>query len=478
MPLYRQLSEALRSCISIGRLKAGDPLPSSRDLSRMLGVGRNTIIRAYEELESQGYIKGSTGSGTFVSDKLPQTTETVAPGTQEKLKRTLDSFELSAYAQRLSESELIHSVVDNVEMSCGGPPAQFLPVNQWRELLSRHVKRGRSAEEYPYTDDALGYLPLREAIAGYLNRQRGLICDADQIAIFPAQLYTLDLIARLFVEPGTTVVLENPGFPAARQTFCALGARLHALPVDEEGLVAGALNSVEEGCRLAYVIPSHNDVTGAVMSADRRKQLLVWASKRKALLIEDDWDCEYRYGNPPISSLFGLDDSECVIYFGTFWRTLFPLSTIGFLVAPWSLMRTIAHAKALVEPTFPMLEQFALTDFIVEGHLERHIKRTRESYMKRRQALLFALSKHLTGRIVLNRESGGFHQCMRLLSDIPEEKLLQLASQAGLPMVATGPEYLGVAPKQEFIISFAHLDEDKVEEKVATFAALMELRNS
>jgi GntR family transcriptional regulator/MocR family aminotransferase len=150
---------------------------------------------------------------------------------------------------------------------------------------------------------------------------------------------------------------------------------------------------------------------------------------------------------------------------------LFPLSTIGFMIAPWSLMRTIGHAKALVEPTFPMLEQFALTDFIVEGHLERHIKRSREIYMKRRQALLFAISRHLGSLAVLNRESGGFQQCLQIQSNLSEQKLLELALQAGLPMVATASEYASEPPRNEFMISFAHLDEAEVEEHVMAFAA-------
>jgi len=475
VPLYQQVVDAIVALIQAGTLAPGEPLPSTRDMSSAIGVGRVTVIRAYEELQMKGYLHTLPGFGTFVAKDLPaiKSQESSSSVDADKApQRSIESFGLSTFGTNLNNIEYIGAMLDTPDAGCC--PAENLPSKLWRELVSRHTSDQSATGGDVYDFDLLGYRPLREAIAEYLERARNVRCHPDQIAIFQAQLQGIYLLSTLLIEQGTPVAMENPGFSCVRAIFQSVGARVHGLPVDDSGLITEELAQLEEDCRLLFVAPSSQDPTGALLPKKRREEILQWAARRNALVIEDDIDWEYRYGSRSLSSMFGMDGGESVIYFGTFWKTLFPLTTVGFIVAPRGLMSTISRAKALIEPALPMVEQYALTDFIAQGHLERHIKRSRDTFEKRRRNFILAFTKHFAGTAKIPKHGAGLHHLVQFDASIAESKILHAAKEVGLPLTSTKACYAGQlpsaqAPANEFIVSFPFIDSEAVEGQITQF---------
>jgi GntR family transcriptional regulator/MocR family aminotransferase len=337
----------------------------------------------------------------------------------------------------------------------------------WRKLMSRHCRY--QLELLDYAADSGGYLPLRQAIAQYLARIRAVQCDPQQVVIVNGSQQALDLVTRLLVDRGDRVVLENPGYLGARRVFLGYGATLHAAPVDEQGLIVKSLEEVTDA-KLVYVTPSHQFPTGAVLSLTRRLELLTWAQKTGTLILEDDYDSEYRYGgrlqgsqdNRPIPALQGLDQSHSVIYVGTFSKVLFPALRIGYLVVPPNLVDLVIQAKWLSDRQSPLLEQAILTDFINEGHLERHIRRMRTLYDQRRQALVQALTTHFQDKITIVGENAGIHLMVRLHTPLTDAEILQRVSQSGVGILSAQPCYL--------IFGYAELNEAEINEGVQRLA--------
>lgn len=466
-PLHRQLSDALADCIVSGRIVAGEFLPGTKELARRLGISRATVVRSYAELASRRYVETKSGVGTFVRPDLG-----VRAGRQEAGEMRAP-FALSSYADWLMKHEPIPLTAgDWPELNFGAGPPELLPVKLWRQSLLRHCRRHGPDRVY-YTGEPLGYRPLREALASFLRRSRAVLCSADQVAIFPGSLQALNFVARLVVDRGDVVATENPGFPYARQVFESNRATVLPISVDQDGLLVEDLRRQASGAKLVYVTPSHQDPSGAVLSMSRRRELIDWARRNKAAILEDDYDSLHRYGGPPLPSLQGMDNSDTVIYISSFWKLLFPLSTAGFMVIPKSLISVFSRAEVLLESNFPLLEQYALTDFINEGHLERHIQRTRTIYAKRLQTMLHALTKHFRQSISFPRESAGTHLLVAFDLSLSDRELKERAAEAGLPMVSTRTYYAGEGKKGEFLIPFAHLNEDTIAaavQELSTFA--------
>ncbi|HEY9784906.1 MAG TPA: PLP-dependent aminotransferase family protein [Candidatus Obscuribacterales bacterium] len=474
VPLYRQLAEALKECILSGRLKPGEFLPSTRDMAKMLGASRVTVVRSYEELVSQGFLIAATGRGTCVARRLPEEAQRVAM--QMHVHHDLlpeRKLVLSKFGKRLMQQGCVRSgSADLPELNYGAPPSEHLPVTKWREMLLRYSRGVNDHAEVFEDEDPMGYRPLRDAIASYLSRARGVKCRAEQVAVFSGAQHALNLIARLLIDEGDSVVVENPGFPQAREQFALNGAEVIPVAVDECGLQVNELRELND-CKAAYVTPSHQDPTGAVLPLERRTDLLRWARKTGAFIIEDDFDSEYRYGGKAVPALQGLDESESVIYLSTFWKVLFPLLPVGYLVVPHCLIPCVARAKLLTERTFPLLEQLALTDFIQEGHLERHIRRSRDVYAKRRQALIFALTTNFGKALFISKESAGMHVLVRFATTLSDDELLACAVKAEVPMVSTSDYYVDGERQGEFMIGFAAVDGEIIAEKVAALANLI-----
>jgi GntR family transcriptional regulator/MocR family aminotransferase len=473
-PVYKQVSEALKLAILAGRLKPGEKLPSTRDLADSMNVSRFTVIRSYEELSAQGYIQTTSGSGTFVNKEIPGHLDDVKNKEQQRepVESVLPTAALSVYGERVMTCEEIEDAHVELfaELNYGAPTIDQLPLTRWKEMLYR-ATRFQDGNMLAYHSDPFGYMPLREAICNYLIRSRSVNCTPDRVAIFSGAQGALDLIGRLLIDHGDAVALENPGFPGARRSMITHGAEVIPIPVDGQGMIVEHLQSLNQRVKLAYVTPSHHDPTGVVLSLPRRIALLEWAGRTDAFIVEDDYDSEYRYGDKPMPSLQGLDENDCTIYLSTFWKVLYPVVRIGFVVLPRRMVRLVGRAKALIERDFPLLEQRALADFIDEGHLERHIKRTRVFYAKRRAALVQAVTKQFGKRIYISPVTAGMHLLVRFGDEFPEDKVLAAAREAQVSLVSTSHHYVVNSRLGEYLMGFAHLPEENIHETVQKFAA-------
>ena len=338
----------------------------------------------------------------------------------------------------------------------------MFPTALWRRLMFRQLRQNR-AELFAYAAHAQGYLPLRERIADYVSRFRAVSCTPDQVVVVNGSQQGLDLVSRLFIEPGDEVALENPGYLGARRIFVANGAKLRPVPVDAQGIVCAKLGAP---ARAVYVTPSHQFPAGVAMSLTRRLELLAWARANRALIIEDDYDSEYRYNGAPLPALQGLGSDAAVIYCGTFSKVMFPGLRVGYLIVPEGLTATFRRAKWLTDRNTPLLEQAALTDFIGDGHLERHIRRMRRMYGSRRDALLEALRRYFGNRALVTGDAAGMHALVR----IDDAGLPQRAARNKVQLRAATDYYLGAAPGGEYIFGFAGLNERAIREGVKRLA--------
>ena len=407
-PLFRQLYAELRQAILGGRLGPGDRLPASRALADELAISRNTVLGAFEQLLSEGYLEMRGGSGTYVAGDLPDLTpETARPqrparaAAPQLAKRS--TILLGAPRSRSRPQASPHSPC----FAPGWVDSSDFPFALWSRLLAKTWRQPpRSIIE---GGDPGGYPPLRAAIADYLRQARGIDCAAEDVLIVSGIRQAVDLTCRLLLDPGDKVWVERPGFPGIGAAIGAAGGRLVHVPVDAEGLdVAAGLRQARDA-RLACVAPSHQYPLGVVMSLQRRLALLAWARDAKAWVLEDDYDSEFRYAGRPLAALRSLDEDGRVIYVGTLSKLLFPSLRVGYLVAPRALSAAFRSARAVVDDQPAMATQPVLAEFFKSGHLAAHVRRMRKRYARRQQLLLRATEAHFGGRIVLRPDAAGLH---------------------------------------------------------------------
>jgi GntR family transcriptional regulator / MocR family aminotransferase len=463
--LRRQLYKEMREAILSGRLSAGSRIPSTRALAQSFGISRTTVTECYEDLISEGYLYARIGSGTFVCDQLPEHLLRVAPSRSTVVaKQPHPAVRLSAYGKRVSAVSVVNDVGGEARTNFKHwrPAFDHLPLRVWRRLIARHA-RAAEPKNFDYSDDARGYGPLREAISKYIARSRAVRCDSSQIFICAGAQRAMDLITRVLVDPEDEIAFEDPGYLGARNIFAAQGAKLLPVHVDESGLNVSQLKSKSSAkTRFVYVSPSHQFPSGVLLALSRRLELLAWAHDQNAFVIEDDYDSEYRYGGRPVPALQGLDQTERVIYVGTFSKVLFPSLRLGFMVLPQSMVEPIARAKWLSDRQSPLIEQCALTDFINEGHLERHIRRMRTLYGQRRQALVNAFAQHLDGRATIRGDDAGMHLMVRFTTPLDDEELIRRAEQRGVQLTSARPFYLKTPYNNEFIFGYSNLTERQI----------------
>ena len=464
IPLYRQLIEEIRQGVLSGKLKPNQKLPSSRSLAQSLTISRSTVTQSYEQLESEGYLETRRSSGTYVCQKIPDDwlrSTAIAPVTNKTIAKNLP---LSRFGTNLTSIGSLQGDEPDREISFryGNPAVEYFPMQQWRKLLARH----HDCTLLNYTADSAGYLPLREEIASYLQRSRAVRCTSERVIIINGSQQALDLIARLVLNPEDWVAMEDPGYLGARYCFKGQFANIQPIPVNSEGLDVEALSNCSQQFKLVYITPSHQFPSGATLSLSRRIALLQWAEKTDTLIIEDDYDSEYRYGAQPIPALQGMDRSESVIYIGTFSKILFPALRIGYLVVPSSWIPVIRKAKWLCDRFCPILEQHALTDWIKLGHFERHIRRMRQLYDSRRQALVAALKRHFKQRVTIIGENAGIHVMVKIQTALPDEVVIAKAAAVGVGLVSARQYYLKLPSQGEFIFGYAQLDEIQIEQGV------------
>ena len=470
-PLHAQLYRALRAAILRGELGPGARLPSTRALAADEGLARNTVLRAYDQLLGEGYVVGRRGSATCVAAEIPDDVAEIARVAERPRRRPVVA-RLSRWGARLpvppswaaSERGLAY------DFRYGRPPFGDFPHATWARLLARRA-RAAGVRDLDYGEPA-GLPALRAAIAAYVGRARAVDCRPEQVVVVHGTQQGLDLVARVLLDAGDRVLIEEPHYSGARRILEAAGARLVAVPVDREGFDVGRAGRAAARARLAYVTPSHQFPTGVVMTLPRRLALLAWAERAGAWVVEDDYDSEYRYGGRPVESLQGLDRAGRVIYLGTFSKVMFPALRLGYLVLPPVLVGPCTTAKALADTGSPGLEQRALADFIAAGHFERYLRRTRTRNRERRAALLAAVAKHLGDRVEVAGANAGLHVLLWVRGKPATEtpRIVARAAREGVGVYAPDPFYLGRPPGAGLVLGYASLDEDAIREGIRRLA--------
>jgi GntR family transcriptional regulator/MocR family aminotransferase len=463
----------LRTRIDEGRLSPGERLPSSRALAADLGVSRSTVVAVYEQLAAEGYIETSAGARARVARGSAARPHPASPASPRAAREP----RLSAYGSRVAALALPRPPVTDraagqVDFLYGALSPGDFPAALWRRACTEALMRPRAHLYYGPPD---GEAELRTEVAGYLLRARGVRCAPEQVLIVQGSQQAIDLCARVLIDPGDPVVVEEPGYAMARRAFEAAGARVLALPVDEHGLVTRHLP--EDGAALAYVTPSHQFPLGGVMAIGRRRELLSWAARRPAWIVEDDYDGEFRYGMRPVDTLQSLDEAGTVIYVGTFSKALSPQLRLGYLVLPRALVGPFRQAKQLIDRHAPGVEQIALASLIRDGAYERHVRRLRRANERRRGALIEALAARLPGIARIDGAASGLHLVL-WLDGVPMQDEADLVAQARARQVGVwpvGPLYAcGVRFRARrcagLVLGYASLDVDEIERGVARLA--------
>jgi GntR family transcriptional regulator / MocR family aminotransferase len=473
-PLQRQIYDAYRDAIAARTLRSGQRIPSTRVLAGELGVSRFPVLNAYAQLLAEGYFESRIGAGTIVSKALPDQFTSSLPTARSRGSAT--NFGPRPVARRCSLSP---DPAPAREPWLGGLGAfgvgqvafdQF-PLHIWSQLLTRR-SRNLSARSFHYGDPR-GSSALREIIAGYLRTSRSLHCEADQIVIVSGSQQALELAARVVLDPGNRVWIENPGYKLARAAFSLTGCRLTPVPVDEEGLNVSAALRHHRKARAAIVTPSHQFPLGVTMSAARRLQLLDWAQSSGAWIIEDDYDSEYRYDTAPIASLQGLDANARVIYIGTFSKVLFPSLRLGYVVVPRDLVDRFVAMRRAMDLGPPNLYQDVLADFIRQGHFARHIRRMRVLYGKRRRVLVESLSRELGPVVNVLGSEAGMHLTIALQNNARDLEIAERAAQQKLWTWPLSISYLNKPSRQGFVLGFGSTPVEEIPRAVRKLRVLI-----
>jgi len=470
--LHRQLYEQLREAILCRRLRPGTPVPSTRLLAAEVGVSRNTILNAYEQLLAEGYLEARVGSATRVADRLPDDVLCVRTGTDGELR-------LSDAARRPSSRGALFAAAHRTCCVEQGPPRPFrsgvpdveaFPSTVWAGLVARYWRHpSRALSGYGFS---AGYPPLRKAIAEYLRESRGVRCEPGQVIIVAGSQQGLDLAARVLLDPGDAVWMEDPGYLGARSAFAASGARLLPIPVDQDGLNVAAASAIDPTARMAYVTPSHQYPSGVLMSLPRRLRLLDWARRSGSWILEDDYDSEFRYTGRPLAALQGLDSQGCVVYLGTFSKVLSPALRLGYLVVPPTLVDVFESAREVAGEHSPMMEQAALADFITEGHFSRHIRRMRMIYAER-QAVLLKAASGLAGVFQVEPRQAGLHVSLWLGAGMDDREASRRAAEGGVDARALSMYWLRSPDRHGLLLGYAAFTPKEIREAAKRLCAVL-----
>jgi len=458
-PLFRQVYVGLRQGILSGVFRAGERLPSTRDLAEQLDISRTVVVLAYEQLLAEGFVVGRAGAGTYVSTGLG-TNRPGDSGTSARLRLSRFGAEAALATSRVNVPQR-RSTPLRYDFVYGRSDVEIFPFEMWRRILLRNARR-TPVHELDY-GPAAGSEALREAICVHLRRSRAVVCDPSQVVIVNGSQQALDLVARVLIERGDRVAIEDPQYQGAREILRTAGARLRPVPVDHDGLNPAKLPS---DARVAYVTPSHQFPTGAILPLARRLALLEWARHADAVVVEDDYDGEFRYEGQPLESLQGLDTEGRVIYIGTFSRTVFSALRIGYLIAPKSLVAAFTSAKWLCDRHTATLEQRTLAEFISTGMYERYLRRVRRRNTARRQILLTAIHKYLGDRVEVTGDGAGAHVVLWPNQRIAEEDAIANAASRGVGIYRISPYFLAKPSRTGFLLGYSRMKEEEIREGI------------
>jgi GntR family transcriptional regulator / MocR family aminotransferase len=436
-PLAAQLYEQLRLSIITGRLHPGDKLPPSRQLASQLGTSRHTVTTAYDRLVAEGYVEGHAGGGSVVTwaTEAPQ-----RPAGRAAVLRPAPRTE--GWAPSLRPSSRCR-----FDLRPGLPDPALFPVAAWRRRLAAAVTPGRSLL---YGDPA-GDARLRRAVAAWVARSRSVVASKETVIVTCGAQHAIDLVARILLEPGDQVAVEDPGYAPVARLFEAQGAEVTGVPVDDQGLV---VDELPPAARIVYVTPSHQYPLGMTMSMPRRRALLRWAAERNAAVIEDDYDTEFRYVDRPLEPIQRLDEHGRVVYVGSFSKTFSPAVRLGFAVLPEPLAQTVAALRQCSDWHPPAATQAAMAGFIADGLLEKHIRRCRLIYAERCRLLTDALSGPLAPYLTGLAANAGLHITAELRGGLREDQVLQAAQRRGVAAFGMHDCFRAYPPSQGLLLGF------------------------
>jgi GntR family transcriptional regulator/MocR family aminotransferase len=463
-PMHRQLYDSLRTQILEGRLRAGTRLPATRLLARDLGVGRNTVIAAYDALLAEGYLESRSGSGTYVA-RLPQPNLGA-----RRIVEQLALPPLSRRGQVMTGQPRHPTIPGRVAFHPGYPDTGLFPFSTWARLLARHARRPRE-DLFGYHFTA-GHPALREAIAEYLAISRGVECSPEQVVVLTGAQAALDVCARLLIDEGETAWIEEPGYMGAYSALLSAGALVRPLPVDRHGWQLGT--EVQPPPRLIYVTPSCQWPLGTVMRMEERLRLLALAERHDAWIIEDDYDSEYRFRGRPTPAMQGLDPSGRVIYIGTFAKTLFPALRLGFLVVPLDHVDGFKRAVNATGHFAPLLLQAALADFMRDGYFSSHLKRMRRLYGERQRRFLALCRQHLARWLTADEPEAGMQVVARLAPGPQDTDVAQAALARGLDLLPLSIHYRHGPAEQGLVLGYAGVGERETLAGIRTLRLVLE----
>src|SRR5262245_49209866 len=469
-PIYRWLYTGLRRGILEGKLHPGFRLPGTRDLAVQYGLSRGTIVNAFEQLKSEGYLEGRIGAGSYVSKVLPDILLEVPSNTGVLIPRPAKRRRrISRYAQQVRPFP-VFEIRSSRAFRANVPALDLFPITLWAQITARRLRRASTSMLLGC--GPMGYQPLREAISEYLTTSRGVKCAPAQIAIVSGVQEALDVAARLFLNPGDRVCMENPGYIGAARVFQSVGATICPAPVDHEGMKLQA--SSLRGSRLVYVTPAHQFPLGTTMSLSRRLELLEWARRSDAVVFEDDYDGEFRYSGRPIPALQGLDRAGQVLFAGSFSKVLFPSLRLGYLVFPEDLVGRVESMRSVTSRHPPLLEQAVLTEFITGGHFGRHLRRMREIYSERLSTLVESARQKLAGLLEISTIEAGLQTVGWLAEGIDDNSAARAAAARNIEAIPLSLYHRGRMSREGLQLGFAAVDKREIRRGVEDLAIALE----
>jgi GntR family transcriptional regulator/MocR family aminotransferase len=474
-PLRQQVYLRLRAAIEQGTFAAGSKLPPSREHAQVLGVARNTVLWALERLRAEGYVVARVGDGSYVAPDLAALRLPARPKDGKEGKRSAVLLPATGLSQR---GRLIAETAQRWRpptaaisaYRIGTPAVDSFPFDLWSRLERSLPARVRQTTAQ-YLSPA-GHKPLREAIAQWLLVSRGIRCESAQVVVTSGSQQAIDLIARLLLDPGDEVLLEDPGYLGIRACLLSHGVAACPVPVDEQGLQIAEGAARWPGARMAVVTPTHQFPLGVHMGLSRRLEVLEWARKHNAWVVEDDYDGEFQYGTHRIPALCSLPHSERVLYVGTFSKTLHPGLRLGFIVLPTALVDAFASAKALSDRHSPGAVQEVLARFITEGHLLRHLRRMRELYQHRQAVMIESLRKATGGALQLMPAAQGMHLVHEVGEQADDTGFSRRAGEAGV-YLAPLSLYCVQARRRGWLFGYAGFDDAALRHAARVLGPLM-----
>lgn len=457
----------IRAAILDGRVRRGKRLPATRTLARTYGISRGSVVAVFEQLKAEGYLSPQVGSGTRVSEQLPDDLLEVS-----RTRTSSTAVSKGDHTLRIGAGEpsLQHSSAPR-PFHPGLPALREFPIELWSRLLGRRHRNAHAG--LLASGDPAGFRPLRAAIADYLGAARGVATDADHVVVTSGIQQGLDLVARLLLGPGVPVWVEDPAYFGTVSTFRRSGAAIVPVPVDGNGLDVALGRARCPSARLAYVTPGHQFALGVTMSAQRRLELLAWAHEQNGYVAEDDYDGEYRFSGRPIPALHGLDRQDRVLYLGTFNKTLFPSLRLGYLVVPDALLDGLSALLADIDRGPPVLPQAALCDFMAQGLFTRHLRRMRSLYAERLDALRRSVDRYLGGALELPDIAAGLCIPGFLVQGMRSRRAEELARARGLQAFGLHSFYLERREPAGLLLGFAAFDAGEIDRAAHELAAAL-----